>query len=203
VVFLEKFLAFTSRLVGYIAIGLSLGLGMFLANKEIRDLDLWLHIATGRYIVQHGYVPLYDIFSATIPGQTWDNHEWLFQIMVARIYDVFGPSGLHTMQSVVVVFTLGLLLIVGLRLKWQVVSVIGLPLVLMVYQHRFTMRPDLFSITFLVLFLILLSFYSRRQWVPWAFFFMQIVWVNTHGFFILGPFIVLIWIDKAGKDDKN
>ena len=76
------------------------GLMIFVANIEIKDLDLWLHIGTGRWIVNNGFqVPQGDILSCTIPGKPWINHEWLFQVIVYWIFNNWGAEGLLNAQA--------------------------------------------------------------------------------------------------------
>ena len=99
--------------VGLLPIGALFGLLVYVANIEVQDLDLWLHLAAGKHIMLKGFVPSVDFFSCTISGTPWINHEWLFQIIVYNIFNIFGPDGLLKMQIVVVGVTMGLLLLIG------------------------------------------------------------------------------------------
>lgn len=190
----EKHWNMISRWAGYIAIGLLFGITSFMGNLEIKDLDLWLHIGAGRFITRNGYIPLFDIFSSTIAGQPWDNHEWLFQVLVYRLYDAFGPDGLQQMQSVVIIITLGVLFFIGYHRERQLAVLGTLVMVVMVYQQRFTMRPDLFSLAFFTLYIFILSLHIDKRWAPWALALIQLAWVNIHGFFFFGPLFILIGI---------
>jgi len=60
-----------SNIFGLIAIAATFALATFMAGLEVKDLDLWLHIGTGRFIVQNGYVPTVDVLSHTLAGQPW------------------------------------------------------------------------------------------------------------------------------------
>jgi len=42
------------------------GLIALAANVEIKDVDLWLHLAVGKYIVTNFSIPKVDILSCTI-----------------------------------------------------------------------------------------------------------------------------------------
>jgi tetratricopeptide (TPR) repeat protein len=190
----EKHWNILSRWAGYAAIGLLLGIISFMGNLEIKDLDLWLHIGAGRFITNNGYIPLFDIFSNSIAGQPWDNHEWLFQVLVYRLYDAFGPGGLQQMQSVVVTVALGTLLFIGYHRERQLVVLVTLIMVAMVFQQRFTMRPDLFSLLFFTLYIFILSLHIDKRWAPWALALVQLAWVNIHGFFFFGPLFILLGI---------
>ncbi len=162
-----------------------------MAHLEIKDLDLWLHIGMGRYIVQHNFhIPSVDILSCTVAGAPWVNHEWLFQVIVYMIYNHWGVEGLIMMQVWLVTITLLLLLFLGYNRKNLFLIVFSLFLVSLVYQSRFTIRPDLFSLFFLALYIAVLGLFIHRKWSVWVLFAIQALWANMHGFFFLGPLIV-------------
>lgn len=190
----EPFWRRLSHAAGLLAIGAICGLLILMANVEIKDLDLWLHLAVGRFILQNGYVPQVDVLSCTMAGKPWVNHEWLFQIIAYLVNQWRGPDGLILLQVIMVVLTLLLLLLLGYNKENQLLTIIPLFLVLFVYRDRFTIRPDLFSLFFLVLFFYILFYHLHRRWAWFVLFIAQIVWTNIHGFFILGPVIVLILI---------
>lgn len=165
---------------------------IFAANIEIKDLDLWLHMASGRYILEHLQIPRTDIFSATVFGKPWINHEWLFQIIVYSAYSLGGLDGLITLQVLLVGITFLLLLFLGDNREQQAIPIMTLLLVVLVYQLRFFLRPEIFSLLFFVLYISALSVMLSSRSSLWIMFGLQVLWVNIHGFFILGPFLVLL-----------
>lgn len=175
---------------------------LFAANMEIKDLDLWLHLATGEYILANHAVPGVDVFSCTVAQTPWINHEWLFQVVVSSVYRFAGFDGLIGLQVMVVGMTFAILVILGCSRERQLVPLFLLFLIIPIYQMRFTLRPDLFSLLFLTLYIYVLGFHLRASWSLWVLFFLQIVWVNTHGFFIFGPLIIALnflgeWVKKT------
>ncbi len=181
-----------NHLAGFAAIGVLFGVIVLTAHLEIRDFDLWLHIGVGQFIVQNGYVPAQDILSYTIAGTPWVNHEWLFQVLAFSVFHSWGAEGLIRMQVVVVWVTLMLLLFLGYNRERQFFTVFTLLLVLLVYQTRFTIRPDIFSLLFFTIYIYLLSLHIDKKWAPFAFVVTQVLWTNMHGFFFFGPLFVLI-----------
>ncbi len=177
--------------MGYVVIGILLGLAVFQSNLEIKDLDLWLHIATGRFIVENGYVPSIDVLSYSIQGKPWINHEWVFQVLVYWIYQAGGADALLMMQAMVVAVTLCFLLLIGYSRERQILSVFLLLIVVLVYQMRFTIRPDIFSLLFFTLTIYIMSGHLDKRWSLYALFLIQVLWTNFHGFFFLGPLIIL------------
>ncbi len=180
--------------IGFLVIGVLFGLTVFLANVEVKDLDLWLHLKVGEFIIQNGFVPSVDVLSCSIQGSHWVNHEWLFQVITYLIYKTGGADGLISMQAFVVVATFILLLFLGYNKDRQLGTVFGLLLVLLVYQGRFTIRPDIFSLLFFAVYIYVLSLHIDKRWSIYALLFVQIVWTNMHGFFFFGPLIVLVGI---------
>ncbi len=189
-------------LCSFASIGFIFFLGIFMANIEIKDQDLWLHLASGKYILEHFSIPLVDIFSNSIHGQPWINHEWLFQVILAVIDGISGVSGLINLQVFLVVTTMGIMLLLVYdqnKLPWINFLLLSF---LFVYKLRFTIRPDLFSILFVVLYFFIISRYLHEKKVIFFLFFLQVLWSNIHGFFILGPLIVFVmflsdWIKRV------
>jgi tetratricopeptide (TPR) repeat protein len=174
------------------------GMVVFAANIEIKDVDLWLHLAVGKYIAQSFSIPKVDFLSCTIAGTPWVNHEWLFQAVVYSAYALSGIEGLVGLQVVVVVLTFALLLSLGYIRGRALGPTVILLLVLLVYQLRMTLRPDMFSLLFLSFYIAILGGHLERRWSLWAVVLVQILWVNTHGFFIFGPVVILIHIMAEG-----
>ncbi|MBP9855266.1 MAG: tetratricopeptide repeat protein [Candidatus Omnitrophica bacterium] len=190
-------LAFWKKLniyAGWAGLSVFFGLTIFAANIEIKDVDLWLHIATGRHIVQTHSIPNHDVLSFTINGHPWIDHEWLFQLVVYFIYGLFGADGLINMQVVAVGLTFVLLLMIVYKEERLGLILFLLNLVLLNYMTRLMLRPDIFSLLYFVLFMYALATQIDRRGLLIILFFLQVLWVNTHGFFIFGPMLVFLII---------
>jgi len=181
-----------SYYAGYIPIGALFGLVVYFANFEIRDLDLWLHIAMGRFIAVNHFVPDFDVLSCSLAGAPWNNHEWLFQVLVYNLYRLWGADGMLRMQMVVVALTMFVLLLLGYNREKQISTIIGLLLVFLVFQQRFTIRPDIFSLLFFALYIYVLALHIDKKWAIVALFIIQMFWTNFHGFFFFGPLFICI-----------
>ena len=190
----ERFWRNLSTAFGWLSIGMLFALITYSSSLEIKDLDLWLHWRMGWWISHHGFVPNYDVLSGTIAGHPWVNHEWLFQVLVYQVQRFYGFDGLISMQSLVVSVTFLALLFLGYSRERQLLSVYTLLLVLMVYQTRFTIRPDIFSLLFFVLYIYILSLHINKRWAVYALVILQILWSNMHGFFFFGPMLVGVGI---------
>src|SRR2546426_308889 len=65
--------------------------------------DIWWHLASGRYMVQHGLLPRTDVFSFTANGRPWINHEWLFQIAAFLSFQIAGLKGVLLLKVFLIV----------------------------------------------------------------------------------------------------
>ena len=184
--------------------GAIFGIVFYMAHLEVKDLDLWLHIGVGRFIVTNGVVPHFDVLSCTIAGTPWINHEWLFQVIVYNIFERWGPDGLIQMQVVIVTLTMVLLLFLGYNKDKQLMLIFTLYLVSMAYQQRFTIRPDIYSLFFFAFYIFVLSLHIDKKWSVAALVITQVLWSNIHGFFFFGPLFVLIglvseWLKRHAR----
>jgi len=191
-----------SYYVGLLPIGALFGALVYIAHLEIKDFDLWLHLAMGKFIVTNGFVPSVDILSCSYAGNFWVNHEWLFQVVVYNLYNWFGFDGLINMQIVLVTLTMLILLFIGYSRDKQMVTTLTLALVFLVFQQRFTIRPDLYSLLFFAMYIYILALHIDKRWAPIGLFFIQIFWSNMHGFFFFGPLFIAIgilseWIKRS------
>lgn len=190
----EKVLRKVDYVVGMLPIGAIFGMLVYMSNIAIKDLDLWLHIAVGRYITLNQFIPTFDFLSCTLNFKEWVNHEWLFQLLVYNVFDHWGADGLLKMQAILVVSTMGFLLALGYSKERQILTSLGLLLVYLVYHQRFTIRPDLFSLLFFSVYIFVLALHIDKKWALPVLFFVQIFWSNMHGFFFFGPLFATIGI---------
>lgn len=193
--YLEKVRALTDFVLNNLLVILFLGITIVYSSREVTDLDIWLHLKTGQYIVQHHMVPVSDIFSYTIYGKPWIDHEWLFQVVIYLFYNAMGGGGLILMQRIVVVATFLILFFTFLKKNNQIPVFLALYLTLLTCVYRFMVRPDIFSFLFIVAYLCLIKrFMENGSRLIWLLPFLQVAWVNIHGFFFAGPLIALIAI---------
>lgn len=179
---------------GLVALLVLFGLIMFSANIELKDHDLWLHLGVGQYISETGSVPDVDILSATVKDKAWNDHEWLFQAMVFNVYKLGGVEGLIMLRVVFYSAIFFMFLFAVFDIERLTLPVFLLYLVLMVAQNRMTIRPEICSLLFLSIFFFVLSSRIHKKSSIWVLAIIQIAWCNIHGYFILGPAILLIGI---------
>ncbi|MCF7892878.1 MAG: hypothetical protein K9L77_01785 [Candidatus Omnitrophica bacterium] len=170
------------------------------ASFNLHGLDYLFHIKSGEYILETGQVPREDVFSFTQEGKEWDNHEWLYQVLIYKIYQQFGIEGLILFKAIILIIAFFLLTAIALKIDW-IFAFFLIFFSLKVSFARFTLRPDHLSFLFFILFLI--PFVFKKKKLLYSLPFIQVIWVNTHGFFFLGPLVLLLYLFSGWLGKKN
>ena len=162
---------------------------VWILQPVILDPDIWWHLQSGRWIVDHGTLPVTDPFSAYGEGKPWVAYSWLFEITMYGLVQLCGERGV----LVYVLFGIWLVMIaihriIGTRCTdfslvsgFMAVSILAL-------SKMFTPRPWLLSILFFAITLeVVLSLREGKQsrWF-WALPVAYAVWANVHIQFIYG-----------------
>ena len=82
---------------------------LMLCLDGTRDGDLYLQLASGRYIATHGLVSV-DPFQTIAHGEPWLNQQWLSELLAYRVSLLLGVTGLTVGYAALLAAPLGLLL---------------------------------------------------------------------------------------------
>ena len=167
---------------GLLAIGLLLVSGMLLVR--LGDMDLFSHMAVGRWALAHHTVPTTDPFAYSSAGP-FRYTEILADVSLYGVERIFGMTGLSLFQ-VVVGFTI-LALVVARARGTSPARLFVASLVLAAAFSAMALKPQVFSY---VMFAAVLLFLERAPahapkrllWLPLAFF----AWANLHRAGIFG-----------------
>ena len=165
-------------------------LAFLLGCFPMADFDVWWHLRTGQFILEHSAVPRVDIYTYTNAGRPWIDIYWLFQVVVALLYRAGGVSALVLLKAVAGVAIVALALAARRPGAATGPAVLAWLPALIGFSGRLCERPELFSLLFLAGFLAVLGRASERPGWLWVLPVLQLLWVNSHGFFVLGPLII-------------
>ncbi|MFH0948087.1 MAG: tetratricopeptide repeat protein [Elusimicrobiota bacterium] len=182
------------KIFKYLVIALTVVLILLFLIVKVEEFDVWLHLSSGRYILNNFKVPQLDPFSYTAAHREYVDSHWLYQVFLYLFYSTMGFFGLFIYQLLVigaifyVLFRVGMLRVPILSEQSNLfyVSATCIFLTLLISNHRFLYRPEMFSYLFAVLFVLILESRKKLYFLP----IVQILWTNTHGFFIFGPIII-------------
>lgn len=173
---------------------LALYLATFFVQKtNLVTSDLGRHLSNGREILQSHQVFETNYYSYTNPDFEAINHHWLFGVIIYLVY-LIGGFDLLTVFNVLLSF-LAFLLMINFSKKGSgnfatlAITLLLLPLL----ANRTEIRPETFSLLFSAIFYVALANFSKNK-IRFKFLlplliFIQLIWVNSHLFFIFGSTI--------------
>src|SRR6266571_130525 len=146
-----------------VMIGIQFILSMY--KPDMNDPDIWWHMRNAQYLFQHHQFPRFDMFSFTVAGHPWINHEWLSEVPFYLAYRVFGLVGLKSLSF----FVLDAIFLLLLYLSYQESRNFKASFVACCYATflatvSFGPRTILFGYVYLVLFLIATSGLVGGSW---------------------------------------
>ena len=175
------------------------GVFIFVNTQPIRPHDFWWHIAVGKEIIQSGAIPTHDVYSFTMLGTPYPSFQafWLADIFLYSVFEAGGPALIVFVQSLVITCSYGLLLILCWRVSksWRIAALAVL-FAAALGINNWNVRPQTISYLLGVIFLVAIySFREKPKYLLLAVFPLCIlVWVNSHGSFVIGLVLIGIWL---------
>ena len=177
-------------------VALVMGLGLYRFAHTVADPDIWGHIAIGRLYHETGRIRQPDPFSYVTAGHEWLNFEWLFEIMLFRVFAAVGPPGLIVLKVAIGLLLLGIVYrflcrqgLPPLRAGIVMVAVIHF-----LVPYFLTVRPHLVTYGFFLVVLLLLRAMDRGD-ARWLYAAPPLfaLWANLHPGFLAGLGVLGIW----------
>ncbi|MFO1418384.1 MAG: hypothetical protein U1E83_06905 [Methylotetracoccus sp.] len=158
-----------------------------LTQRLSYDGDVFWHIATGRWILEHGTVPARDVFSYTVAGAPWTAHEWLAALVFACTEQHAGWPGLLVLTAAAAALAYALILrFLLLRLQ----PLYAVPLTALAFflsLHHFLLRPHVLAMPVLVAWSAEMFAAADEHRAPkLSTVLLMSLWANLHGSFVLG-----------------
>lgn len=188
--FLRRIISFPSML-GALLVG-----AVFWSGRMfIVDPDLWWHIKVGDSILATHKLPTVDSYSFTVAGQPWIAYEWLGEVLFSWVHHIGGLRGLDALlivlggTIVVALYYLG-----TLRSGNSKAGFVSAAVLTILATVSFSMRPQMLGYLFLILTLIALErFRQGKTRALWLLPPLFLLWVNTHGSFVIGMGAIFVY----------
>lgn len=176
-------------------------------GMAILDPDIWWHLSSAKWMVEHQSVPNSELFSDYGQSKPWIAASWLYECLVYATYTKFGLAGLPIFTFSMTV-TITLILFSALRsIRLSPTEAIGLTAsaLFAMAPNVQTPRPWLFSILlFTVLLWILVHATRFKTDKPlYALPPMFALWANVHVQFLYGLFFLAIFIAGPALSDRT
>jgi hypothetical protein len=168
--------------------------------RPITDPDIWWHLRTGQWIVEHHAVPRTDPFSAYGAGSPWVAYSWLFGVAIYGLHKTLGHQGLVLYPLIGGLVVMAALLLLVMRFESRPPRAIALTAIGLAAMAPVLMpRAYLFTVCFFVLELYVLlnvreTARARALWILPAVF---ALWANLHIQFVYGLVVLGIAVAES------
>lgn len=165
----------------------------YIKHARLADPDIWWHMRTGEWIVQHHQIPRADPFSAPTLGRPWVDYSWIFDVgsyWVISRFDLVSVVWFETLMRLATAVALFSLLRSLMPGFWKSVALTGVAMLGMAWV--FPPRPGAISVLLFVLELYVILSAQRRSdpRLLWALPVIFALWANIHVEFVTGLFLL-------------
>lgn len=187
---LKKVVSFPALLAVLLVGGIFAPLRVFFV-----DPDVWWHIKVGATLLSTHRWPTVDPYSFTAHGNPWIAYEWLGDLLLAAMEGAWGFRGLMALDlALAAAILLALFALTTLRCGNSKAAFVTCAVLLPLVYLSCSLRPQMLGYFFLVLTLIVLErFRQGHTGGLWLLPPLFLVWVNTHGSFVLGLFALGVY----------
>ena len=175
-----------------------------MTRGSIADPDIWWHLRNAEYLFQNHQLPRQDLYSFTVSGAPWINHEWLAEVPYYLAWRAWGLAGINAVTLLVIeLIFLGLLYLCYQESGHFKASIAACCFCTFLAKVSYGPRTILFGYLYLVILLIILQRFRRKGHAPlWLIPPLFCLWINTHGSWSLGLILFSI-IAAAGLVKKG
>jgi hypothetical protein len=158
---------------------------------------MWWHVAVGQRILATHTFPSSDTYSFTAAGAPWIAYEWLGEVAMGTAASVAGLRSATLLLVVLSATLVALLYYYAIQTSGSSkAAFVGVATLIPTLGAFFGLRPQLIGMIFMVLTLILLEkFRAGQERALWLVPPIFLLWVNTHGSFVFGFFVLgVVWL---------
>lgn len=171
---------------------------VFFAQKIVFiNADLGRHLENGKVFLQHFRIISTNYYSFTEPDFPVINHHWGSGVLFYLVYQAFGFDGLSIFYCLLSALTVLLFYLIAEKRSNSYLAFLFFMLCIPLIAERVEIRPEVFSLLFLALYVFMFEKYKKGN-LPFRALlyvipFIQLLWVNLHIFFAMGLLLILIY----------
>jgi len=182
-----------------LAVVLAALVGTLAASVAANDPDMFWHLTSGAWMLDHGQILDRDIYSTTVAGTPYSVGQSLGEVIFAALYRYGGWTAIDLLRGVLVgiatFFTARIVLRFQAHPGWAIGPIIA---TILISKFLWGDRPQLFSFALFPFFLdTLLAARLGAQRRVWLLIPAMLVWANLHGGFVAGLALTAIFVVEA------
>ncbi len=194
-----------------LVVGLAALLLVGLFSTQADDSDLWWHLKTGQYILQHHALPSPDPFSytsntgaAAYPGEEITRqfnltHEWLAQALLYALYAAGSFPAIILFRAALLAAICGISGYLAARRSASFYAGVAAALAVAPVATSFTAdRPPLLTLLLVAVFVLALELRRGLWLLP----LLSLLWANAHGGFFLGWVVLAAYIAASPRERR-
>jgi hypothetical protein len=172
---------------------------LYVCIVPLNGSDFWLQAKIGEIIVSSHAIPDTVLFPFTeVASEKFNAHEWLTSIFFQYLLASIGESSMPLLIGF-----LGLVLFAQMSYLAYGRGNFSLPVAILcgliaiaAENYRHVLRPELISLVLMGGFWIFLEKFRQRPCLKMGIcvMFFLVLWVNSHGSFVLGPIIISLYV---------
>lgn len=164
------------------------------------DGDVGRHIRVGRTILDGGMIPNTDLYSHTRHGTQFVPYEWLSETVTALADMALGLPGVVVLSALLyVVAVLAVYRTANELGSRRITGFLVAALALLLQSVHLLPRPHLVTTAFAAIFVLVLVRFAKTGlgWRLAPLPLLMLVWVNSHGGFLVGFLLLAIFLGGA------
>lgn len=170
-----------------------------IGSRPIGDNSALTHLATGRWMLDHGSVPDRDLYSFTAAGQPWLVQSWLASGLYGALERLGGLEAVRVLNGLLTAAVAVLAWSSTARIRSVLVRVALLAPVLGIGTALWPPRPLLFGLVGVALVLRVLDGRLSPRWLVAVF----ALWGATHGSYPIGLALLAVTAVGTWLDDRR
>lgn len=182
--------------------------GSFLIHHiDLTVADLGRHIQNGRIAMEERIIPPTNFYSYTAPDYPVITHHWASGILFFLVWKAGGFTAVHLLFIAMSMATLAIFFSIASRAAGPGPAALITTLALPLLAERTEIRPEAISYLLSAVFFLLLlrnletgfpnplgNPVSKSRWPLITLPLLEVLWVNTHIYFFLGPVFIAIFL---------
>ncbi len=172
-----------------------------LSFLPIKDTDFGWHYRCGKELFQNPRICIKNNFSYYLPDYQSYNPHFIYDLIIANIYNQLGFNGLSLLYGLIMV-AVAFLSIKIIKPIWLAIIAFYTNFFLSINTFGLGLRSQIFTYLFFVITLFIIEKSRKKHHLIYFYPLIILIWVNTHIGFFLGLVVYLFFLIDQIKNKQ-